>query len=117
MCSQEMAANNVSTLPDVCAEHNIRWLCLPIIDDQAPSKAFERQWHKHQQSLLDELNNQGVVAVHCKGGTGRTGTVISLLLLALGWPLAKIIKEVQIIKPKALQIPVQLDYLAGQTIC
>ncbi|OUS29867.1 protein phosphatase [Thalassotalea sp. 42_200_T64] len=114
MADKEMVANNVLALPDICHQHQITWLRLPIVDDQAPEKAFELQWMKHKQSILDEINNQGVVAVHCKGGTGRTGTVIAMILLQLGWSVIKIVAEVQAIKPKALKIQAQLDYLNAQ---
>jgi protein-tyrosine phosphatase len=111
MFDEEMASNNVLSLPELCNQHQISWLQLPIVDDEAPSDKFESQWEKHKSAILNELNNKGVVAIHCKGGTGRTGTVIALLLLALGWPLNKIIKEVQGVKPNALKIKKQLDYL------
>lgn len=111
MAEGEMKANNVLALPDICHQHQITWLQLPIVDDEAPASAFELQWLKHKQSILEEINNQGVVAIHCKGGTGRTGTVIAMLLLQLGWSVSRIIKEVQALKPKALKIQAQLDYL------
>ena len=114
MPGEEMIENNVPALPDICYQHNITWFGLPIVDDEAPKSAFELQWIKHKQTILDEINNQGVVAVHCKGGTGRTGTVIAMLLLQLGWSVHKIIKEVHAIKPNALKIQAQLDYLNAQ---
>jgi len=116
MFDEEMASNKVLSLPELCHQHQISWLQLPIIDDEAPSEPFESQWEKYKPIILSELNNKGVVAIHCKGGTGRTGTVITLLLLALGWPVDKIVKEVQRVKPKALRIKKQLDYLNKQLI-
>ncbi|WNC71742.1 protein-tyrosine phosphatase family protein [Thalassotalea psychrophila] len=116
MPEEEMVANDVIALPSICHKHQITWLQLPIVDDEAPASAFELQWLKHKQSILDEIVNQGVVAVHCKGGTGRTGTVISMLLLQLGWSVCKIVSEVQAIKPKALKIQAQLDYLNTQLV-
>ena len=56
------------------------------------------------------LNNKGSIAVHCKGGSGRTGLVIGIILLAYGWSGEKVIKAVQEIRPKALKHPVQLEY-------
>ena len=114
MFDQEMAANNVVHLPQVCQAHNIKWLQLPIIDDEAPQEAFEQQWLKHKTLILNEINKKGVIAVHCKGGTGRTGTVIVLILITLGWPMDKIKQAVQRIKPKALRIQQQIDYLNHQ---
>jgi len=114
MFDKEMAENNVTLLDEVCHRHQVIWLQLPIIDDEAPSKIFESRWVKLKPIILDELKYKGVVAVHCKGGTGRTGTVIALILLALGWPINKIVTEVQSVKPNALRIKKQLDYLHSQ---
>ncbi|TWX52609.1 tyrosine-protein phosphatase [Colwellia hornerae] len=114
MFTEEMASNKVLSLPELCHQHQLSWLQLPIVDDEAPSSAFEAQWAINKTSIVDELKNKGVVAIHCKGGTGRTGTVIALLLLALGWPVSRIVKQVQKVKPKALKISKQRDYLNRQ---
>ncbi len=116
MFDEEMAANDLGSLADICSQHQVSWLQLPIIDDEAPSTAFESQWQKHKSIILNKLKNKGVVAVHCKGGTGRTGTVIALLLMELGWSVNKIIKEIQSIKPKALRIEKQLSYLNSKRV-
>jgi protein-tyrosine phosphatase len=116
MFCKEMIENDIAMLPELCDALQIKWLQLPIIDDEAPQEAFQQRWDKDNQLILDEINNKGVVAVHCKGGTGRTGTVISLILLQLGWSAERIKQEVQTVKPKALRIQKQIDYLNTQLI-
>jgi protein-tyrosine phosphatase len=110
MFDDEMEANNASTLPLECKKMEIDWIQLPILDDAAPNQNFESQWNVHKAKILALLNNQGTIAVHCKGGSGRTGLVIGLILLALGWPGEKVMEEVQKLRPNALKNPVQLEY-------
>lgn len=110
MFDEEMASNNAESLPSVCASNEITWIQLPILDDAAPNEIFESQWQTNKNAILDVINNQGSVAVHCKGGSGRTGLAIAIILLAYGWPVEKIIFEIQKLRPKALKHPVQLDY-------
>jgi len=110
MSDDEMAKNNADKLPQACETQNIDWIQLPIPDDAAPSQAFESQWQVNQVGILEVLNNKGTIAVHCKGGSGRTGLVIGIILLAYGWSGEKVIKAVQELRPKALKHPVQLEY-------
>lgn len=110
MFDQEMDKNNAQSLPSICAEHDIAWVQLPIMDDAAPDETFATQWLAEKENILQVINNKGSVAVHCKGGSGRTGLVIALILLAFGWPAQKVIQEVQAIRPNALKNPKQLDY-------
>lgn len=116
MFDKEMVENNIIKLPQLCKIYQIQWLQLPIVDDEAPQEAFQQQWQKNKRLILNEIASKGVVAVHCKGGTGRTGTVISLLLLQLGWSVKKIKQEVQAVQPKSLRIQKQIDYLNSQLI-
>jgi len=115
MFSDEMSKNQLTNLPIICQQYKINWLQLPIIDDEAPGIAFEAHWLKYKATILAALNNQGTVAVHCKGGTGRTGLVIALILFDLGLPSEKIIDEIQKIRPKALINPAQLAYFKSIT--
>ena len=110
MFDEEMKKNDALSLPTECEKQGIDWIQLPILDDAAPSQEFESQWNKHKVNILTVINNKGTIAVHCKGGSGRTGLVIGLILLAFGYSSEKVIEEVQNIRPKALLNPVQLNY-------
>jgi len=110
MFDEEIERNNVQSLPSECAKQGINWIQLPIADDAVPNQAFESQWQAQVANILDLLNNKGTIAVHCKGGSGRTGLVIGLILLAYGWPGNKVVEEVQKIRAKALKTPEQLEY-------
>ena len=110
MFDEEMEKNNAQSLPDECEKQGIEWVQLPILDDAAPSQAFESEWAVKKANILEVINNQGTIAVHCKGGSGRTGLVIGLILLACGWSGEKVVEAVQQMRPKALKHPVQLDY-------
>ncbi|WP_283709477.1 tyrosine-protein phosphatase [Pseudoalteromonas prydzensis] len=114
MYDHEIAENNIEQLPTICAEHNIAWLQLPILDDEAPAQEFEAQWALHKDAIINAINNQQTIVVHCKGGTGRTGLVIALILLAYGCPSASIVEQVQLIRPKALINTHQLNYFNSQ---
>ena len=110
MFDEEMEKHNAHSLPVECEKQGVEWVQLPILDDAAPSQAFESQWDAQKANILEVINNKGTIAVHCKGGSGRTGLVIGLILLAFGWSGEKVIEAVQEIRPKALKHPVQLDY-------
>ncbi|MDN3380795.1 MULTISPECIES: dual specificity protein phosphatase family protein [unclassified Pseudoalteromonas] len=114
MHDEELAKNNADQLPILCKLHNITWLQLPILDDAAPAQEFATQWQEHKSTIANAVKNQATIAVHCKGGSGRTGLVIALILLAHGMPTDEIIKQVQNIRPNALKNTHQLNYFNSQ---
>lgn len=116
MFDEEMARNNVSDLAAQCANQGITWVQLPILDDAAPGAEFEASWLTNKAQILDLMHNQGTIAVHCKGGSGRTGLVIGLILASLGWPKDKVVSAVQALRPKALAHPVQREYFDAFTL-
>ena len=110
MYEQELIENNADTLPKTCHELDVKWFQLPILDDDAPNEDFAVAFKTHLSELLSILRTQGTIAVHCKGGSGRTGLVISLLMFELGYNKRDIIKRVQEIRPKTLTNPTQLSF-------
>ena len=110
MYDAEMSKLGANSLPVSCNELEIQWFQLPISDDDAPNDDFEEAFTNSLNEILNILHDQGTVAVHCKGGSGRTGLVVGLLMSQLGYEKANIINQVQKIRPKALKHPVQLSY-------
>lgn len=110
MYDQEIEKLGAQSLPQSCHDLALKWFQLPILDDDAPNADFAKAFQEHIGEILNILNNQGTIAVHCKGGSGRTGLVIGLLMIQLGLDKQDIINKVQSIRAKSLKHPVQLDF-------
>ncbi|MGJ8483707.1 phosphatase domain-containing putative toxin [Pseudoalteromonas sp. SYSU M81236] len=110
MYDEELVKNGAQQLAIECEQEDLSWFQLPIIDDDAPSEAFNQAFSKHLNDILAIIKNGGSVAVHCKGGSGRTGLVIGLLMHELGCAKNDIVNQVQAIRPKSLQNPIQRSF-------
>jgi protein-tyrosine phosphatase len=104
MPTTEMQLNNAEQLPELCAEAGIQWFQLPIADDHAPEQDFQQNWPAASTVVLPLLHAGGIVAIHCKGGSGRTGLVAAQLLLELGYSKAETLALVQALRPYALTL-------------
>lgn len=112
MTDQEMAHNEVTALPSVCSEHNLKWFHLPVQDDMAPEAEFEQAWSEHKQQINSILDQNGTLAVHCKGGSGRTGLMVAIILLDRGYSFEQVTAMVKGMRPNALKKQPHIDYLA-----
>lgn len=112
----ELQTFGAALLPDICHEAGIRWLHLPIEDDAAPAEAFELGFARHKAELLVLMQTQSTVAIHCRGGSGRTGLMAAILLLLAGGSLAEVITQVQSIRPNALTNVHQRGYIEQITL-
>lgn len=111
MPSEEMQRNAVLDLPEICAQLQLQWFHLPIEDDHAPERAFADAWQLAKGEIHGLLDSGKTIAIHCKGGTGRTGMVAAKILLERGLGLDDVITQVRAVRPKALRIALQLDYI------
>lgn len=112
MPTDELQANGAASLSAVCQQHDLAWYHFPVEDDAAPAAEFASAWAAHSADVLQILADGGTIAVHCKGGSGRTGLMVAMLLINRGEPLPKVIEQVQEIRPKSLQIPAHLAFLS-----
>lgn len=111
MPAEELDRFAASALPDICAAQGITWLHLPVEDDHSPDERFAAAFAQHKTALLGLLEQGGRVAIHCRGGSGRTGFMAAILLLESHHDWGEVARMVQGLRPGALKLPVHLDYL------
>lgn len=107
----ELAAKNVSELGDITQQLGMKWFQIEIEDDCAPDEVFATKWQQASPELHAILARGGKVAMHCMGGSGRTGLFAAHLLLEKEWALDDIVREVQALRPGAFTKPVQVEYI------
>ncbi|SEH58333.1 Dual specificity phosphatase, catalytic domain [Rheinheimera pacifica] len=113
MPQQELTQNNVDNLGAICSELGLQWFQLPVEDDCAPQQPFEQAFAAHKAAILALLQNGNTVAIHCKGGSGRTGLMAAILMTQLGYSKADATAQVQSLRPKALGLAVHQAYFAA----
>ncbi|QKG65798.1 protein phosphatase [Pseudomonas sp. B14-6] len=80
------------------------------------------QQHPYSVLPLAQLNGQLIftpqrltegktIAIHCKGGSGRTGLVAAQRLIESGVPFSDAIRDVQSLRPRAIQHPAHIEYI------
>ncbi|CAM2828221.1 cyclin-dependent kinase inhibitor 3 family protein [Vibrio ordalii] len=108
---EEMQEKGVGDLPKVVEQAGLQWFHAPIEDDCAPGHQFQTHWQSISPSLHQALVNGDKIAMHCMGGSGRTGLLAAHLLLEKGWELQNIITHVQSLRPGAFTKDVQVEYI------
>ena len=74
-----------------------------------------QQHSKRVLPMVQQLLRQGhKVAIHCKGGSGRTGLVAAKILLEAGFDKIDVKQRVQVLRPYALTLQPHLDWFNAQ---
>lgn len=108
----ELELNGASELPALCAELGLAWLHLPVADEQVPLADFDAAWEKGREQIRALLTAGQAIAIHCKGGSGRTGLIAARILIDLGIARSEAVSLVQALRPKAIQHPAHAAWLA-----
>lgn len=117
MPAAELASNAVEDMAEMCSRRNIQWFHFPIEDAQAPGREFVVAWQAQRSAVHRLLDEGGKLAIHCKGGSGRTGLMAAQLLVERGWPSSKAVAAVKARRPTAFSELVQQQYIAQLAVC
>ena len=91
------------------------WHHHPLKDMTAPDEVFMNDFSGTQSSLLDYLRSGEKIAVHCKGGLGRSGTVAAMLMCNIGFDAVESIEAVRISRPGAIETVEQEMFIQSQS--
>ncbi|MBD3877870.1 cyclin-dependent kinase inhibitor 3 family protein [Pseudomonas kunmingensis] len=112
MPASELAANGAEDIGKQSQAQDMAWFHLPVADEQVPLEDFGQGWKACKQSILERLNAGQDIAIHCKGGSGRTGLIAARIMIEAGIPRADAIALVQALRPKAIQHPAHINWLS-----
>jgi len=111
MPAEEMTRLEVESLPENCQQQDIHWFNLAVGNHQVPDDEAISDWQQYKGQITQLIDQGGKVAVHCKGGTGRTGLGAAMVLLELGWTPEQAILDVKSIKPKAFSHESYVEFI------
>lgn len=114
MTHQEMKDLGADSLSSECQKNNISWFDMETDDHKVPGADALLKWEKDKDNLISTITQGGTVAIHCKGGTGRTGVGAAMLLLELGWDADNAIADIQTLKPKAFSHELTVAFIKNR---
>lgn len=118
MEEHEFAALGVQSLPERIEALGMCWWHLPIRDMETPDERFEARWVNIGGELRRLLGEGISIAVHCRGGLGRTGMIAARVLVELGSEPGAAIARVREVRPGAIETRAQEAFVyACRVIC
>lgn len=94
---------------EVLKEYDIKGFFFPIPDMGVPSTADAKAFcNQISQFLVDGE----VVAIHCKAGLGRTGTMLACMLIWEGSTALDALNKARCIEPRWVQSEEQIEFLS-----
>lgn len=115
MVAEEMKKLHAENLPEMCKQNNIQWFNMATDDHKIPGEDSLSQWQQDKTNLVEVINQGGKVAVHCKGGVGRTGIGVAMLLLELGRNAEQAVAEVKALRPGAFESTQTVEFIKKQS--
>ncbi len=102
---RELRLLRIERLVPEAAARGIEVVRFPIVDGGVPADLAATQ--TLVRDLVEQLRRASRVAVHCRGGLGRAGTITACTLVALGRTPEEAIREVRRAREGAIEYPHQ----------
>jgi protein-tyrosine phosphatase len=111
VAEDELDALGLINLEAECQAQGLLWAFCPIPDFGVPGQDFEISWQELAPRLLALLSAGRGVAIHCRAGLGRTGTVAARILIERGMAAEDAIATVRRCRPGSIETLSQEAYL------
>jgi len=111
MTEAELDNNGLSSIGASVKAKGMSWFHLPITDDEAPDSDFLNAWETAGPAIHRLIEQGKTIAVHCKGGAGRTGVVAAQILLERGEQIKAVQERIKRLRPNAFTHACHRDYL------
>lgn len=115
MPASELITHQAQALGEYCQATGLAWFHCPIEDDHAPQADFAEAWQLVGPIVHQMLSAGKIVAIHCKGGSGRTGLMASQILVERGQDKLSVKSKIQTLRPYALTLAPHLAYFNNLT--
>lgn len=109
----ELSDMRVDKLGHRVQELGMVWNWLEIPDGGIPQGEVADKWQTIRSDLVKRIAHGESIFVHCKGGLGRTGTIVTELLLCFGEDLESAMQRVRQARPGTIETAEQEKYLRG----
>ena len=96
---------------------DFEWFFHPLVDMTFPDSAFIADFSETHRVLLQNVRAGENIALHCKGGLGRSGTIAAMLLCDLGMMAENAIKLVRSSRPGAIETMEQERFVFSHSSC
>ena len=90
---------------------SFKWIHIPIVDMNVPDKVFINEYNIVRPKLIKSLSEENCIAIHCKGGLGRSGLVGAMLLSELGFTAKKAINHIRKYRKGAIETQEQEQFI------
>jgi ADP-ribosyl-[dinitrogen reductase] hydrolase len=110
----EMAALGVRDLPAMARLAGLAWHHVPIADFGVPEGEALVRWRDLSPRIHRALEGREQIAIHCRAGLGRSGTLAALILTERGIAPADAIARVRAARPGAIETQAQEAFIHAQ---